>query len=125
MTLTRLVVVLVGLLLGSGALTGNASATPVTACQNLYWPLREGTYNAKSSFTNQQDLTDNLKILDSVSMRLTDVKHPFVDEDLTRYQTNLGALATQGKLDPAVAQRLSAQAQDVIDCANTLDMPPR
>jgi hypothetical protein len=124
MKLTRLVAALIGLLCLNGALAGTASATPVIACQNLYWPLRIDTYAAKSSFTNQQDLTDNLKILDSVSMRLTDVKHPFVEEDMTRFQTNLGALATQGKLDPPVAQRLSAQAQDLIDCANTLDLPP-
>jgi hypothetical protein len=124
MRLTRLVVVLVGLLCLNGGLVGTASATPVTACQNLYWPLRIDTYAAKSSFTNQRDLTDNLNILDSVSMRLADVKHPFVEEDMTRFQTNLGALAAQGKLDPPVGQRLSAQAQDVIDCANTLDLPP-
>jgi len=121
---TRLVAVAVALLCLSGGRAGTASATPTIACQELHWPLRLDTYNAKSSFTNPQDLTDNLKILDSVWMRLTDVKHPYVEEDMTRFQTNLGSLAAQGKLDPAVAQRLSGEAQGVIDCAVTLDRPP-
>jgi hypothetical protein len=124
MKLTRIVWVLAGLLFLNGVLAGTASATPIVACQILQWPLRQNTYAAKSSFTNPQDLTANLQILDSVLMRLTDVKHPYVEEDLTRFQTNLNTLAAQRKLDPAVAQTLSAQAQDVIDCANTLDQPP-
>jgi hypothetical protein len=124
MKLTRIVWVLAGLLFLNGVLAGTASATPIVACQILQWPLRQNTYAAKSSFTNPQDLTANLQILDSVLMRLTDVKHPYVEEDLTRFQTNLNTLAAQRKLDPAVAQTLSAQAQDVIDCANTLDQRP-
>jgi hypothetical protein len=126
MKVTRFVVVSVGLQFMNAVLAGTASATPIVACQSDWGVLQGDMVAVKSSFTNHEDYVGGLKELYSVWPRLEDVKHPFVEEDLTAFQTKLNALATapQAKLDPAVAQRLTAEAQDVIDCANTLDQPP-
>jgi hypothetical protein len=123
---TRLAVVVAGLISLTGAPAGTASATAIVDCQILWWTLELDTHAAGSSFTNHQDFTDSLAILQSVWPRLEDVKHPFVEEDMTRFQMKLNGLAAASppNLDPSVAQRLSAEAQDVIVCANTLDLPP-
>ena len=121
---TRLAVVSVGLLILNVVLAGTASATPVVACQTMFSALRDNTLAVRSSFTSPDDFMGSIKQLDSVWPRLADVKHPYVEEDLTAFQTRLTGLAGQAKFDPAAAQRLNAQAQDVIDCANTLDVPP-
>jgi hypothetical protein len=126
MRVTRLVVVSVGLQLMNTVLPGTVSATPIVACQSDWNVLQGDTVTAKSSFRNHEDYVGGLEKLYSVWPRLSDVTHPFVEEDLTDFQTKVNALATapQAKLDPAAAQRLAAEAQDVIDCANTLDKPP-
>jgi hypothetical protein len=126
MKVTRLVVVSVGLQFMNAVLAGTASATPIVACTSDWDVLQGDLVASKSSFTNHEDYVAGLEKLYSVWPRLSDVKHPFVEEDLTDFQTKVNALATapQAKLDPAVAQRLTAEAQNVIDCANTLDKPP-
>jgi hypothetical protein len=107
-------------------LAGTASATPIGACQSDWNVLEGDLVAAKSSFANHEDYLGGLERLYSVWPRLSDVKHPFVEEDLADFQIRVNALAAapQAKLDPAVARRLTAEAQDVIDCANTLDKPP-
>jgi hypothetical protein len=107
----------------NAVLAGTALATPIVACQSDWNVLYGSLVAAKSSFTNHEDYVGGLEKLYSVWPRLSDVTHPFVEEDLTDFQARVNALATapQAKLDPAVAQRLTAEAQDVIDCANTLD----
>lgn len=121
MKLTRMVVVLVGLLYLNGVLAGTATATPVFACQVAHHNLRTDTFAAQSSFTNRKDWTDSLDHLDAVWPRLEGgYKDPVAVEELNDFRATMTALATQAKIDPAVAQRLATQAQDIIDCDNSL-----
>ena len=126
MKLRRVVVVVVavvaGLLFLNGVLAETSSATmsPIE-CQVPFLDLQHDTYASRSSFTNQADFTANYAKLFVVWPRLTGgVAPPDTLQFLTDFQTALNALAaaTPPKIDPAVAQRLAAGAQDVIDCVN-------
>ena len=126
MKLIRMVVVVVvvvaGLLFLNGVLAGTSSATmsPVE-CQASFLDLQHDTYASRSSFTNQTDFTESYAKLFAVWPRLTGaIAPPDTLQILTDYQTALNALAAASppKIDPAVAQRLVAGAQDVIDCVN-------
>ena len=117
-----LVVVLAGLLFLTGVLAGSSSATmsPVE-CQASFLDLQHDTYAFRSSFTSKTDFTESYAKLFVVWPRLTGaIAPPDTLQILTDYQTDLNALAAASppKIDPAVAQRLAAGAQDVIDCLN-------
>lgn len=122
MKLIRVVAVLAGLLFLNGVLAGTSSATmsPVE-CQASFLGLQHDTYASRSSFTNQRDFTESYAKLFVVWPRLTGaIAPPDTLQILTDFQTDLNALAAASppKIDPAVAQRLVAGAQDVIDCVN-------
>lgn len=124
MKLTRVVVVVVsaGLLFLNGVLAGTSSATmsPVE-CQASFLDLQHDAYASRSSFTNQKDFTDSYGKLIAVWPRLTGgLAPPDTQQILTDYQTALNALAAASppKIDLAVAQRLVAGAQGIIDCVN-------
>jgi hypothetical protein len=122
MKLIRVVVVLAGLLFLNGVLAGTSSATmsPVE-CQASFLDLQHDTYVSRSSFTSQTDFTASYAKLFVVWPRLTGaVAPPDTLQILADFQTDLNALAAASppKLDPVIAQRLVAGAQDVIDCVN-------
>lgn len=114
MKLTRTVVVFIGLLFLNGVLAATASATPVVACQVQHGTLQADLRAAKSSFTNQTEFESSQKLLTDAWPNLTGgFKDPVAVQKMTDFQTTLDA-------DPAVTQRLAAQAQDIIDCVNSL-----
>jgi hypothetical protein len=127
MKLTRLIVVLVGLLSLTGVLAGTASATTTVAeCQGQLAMLRTNTVAAESSFTNSNDFDGLLRKLDAAAVKLTEGKNGDAVQKLTNFQDTLGLLAEppKPKIDPAVAQVLIMGApatgmpgsQDVIKC---------
>jgi hypothetical protein len=122
MKLMRVGVVLAGLPLLNGVLAGTSSATmsPVE-CQASFLDLQHDTYASRSSFTNPTDYTQSYAKLFVVWPRLTGaVAPPDTVQILSDFQTELNGLAAASppKIDPAVAQRLVAGAQDVVDCVN-------
>jgi hypothetical protein len=122
MKLIRVAVVVAGLLFLNGVLAETSSATmsPVE-CQVSFVYMQRDTYASRSSFTNQTDFTQSYAKLFAVWPRLTGaIAPPDTLQILTDFQTALNALAAASppKIDPAVAQRLVAGAQDVIDCVN-------
>ena len=125
MKLTRLVVIFVGLLFLNGVLTGTASATTVEECQAQLSALRADTVASESAFTNQKDFTGSVAKLDAASAKLAEGKNADAVQKLTDFQTTLNALATapKAKIDQAVAQRLTTQAQGVINCVNSICAP--
>jgi hypothetical protein len=120
MKLIRVVVVVAGLLFLNGVLAGTSSATmsPIE-CQVPFLDMQRDTYASRSSFTNQTDFTESYAKLYAIWPRLTGgIAPPDTVPLLTDFQTALNSLAAASppKIDPAVAQRLVAGAQDVIDC---------
>jgi hypothetical protein len=111
--------VLAGFLFANGAVAATASAITPTFCQGLLANLRTDTYAARGSFTNPADFTANFEKVNLVWPRITGaIAPPDTFDIVTDFQTTLNALAAASppKLDPAVAQRLVAGAQDVFDC---------
>lgn len=125
MKLTRLVVLLVGLLFLNGVLVGTAAATTVDECQAKLTTLRGSTVAAQSSFTNQKDFDGSVAKLDAASAKLAEGKNADAVQKLTDFQTTLNALATapKAKIDQMVAQNLAAQTQEVIVCINSVGTP--
>jgi hypothetical protein len=122
MKLIRVLVAVTGLLSLNGVLAGTSSATmsPIE-CQVPFLDVQHDTWASRSSFTNQADFTASYTKLSAIWPRLTGaVAPPDTLQFLTDFQTDLNALAAASppKIDPAVAQRLVAGAQDVIDCVN-------
>jgi FIMAH domain-containing protein len=78
---------------------------------------------AQTSFTNAKDFNGLLAKLDAASGKLAEGKNADAVQKLVDFQTTLNALATapKPKVDPAVAQSLTAEARVVIDCINTID----
>jgi hypothetical protein len=114
---TCTVVVSVGLLILNAVVAGNAFATPVVACQVQHNLLQADLRAAQPSFKNQTDFERSQKILTDAWMDLTGgFQDPVAVQKMTNFQMSLNA-------DPAVAQRLAAQAQNVIDCVNSLPPP--
>ena len=85
--------------------------------------LRAGTEAARSSFANQKDVDSLLGKLDAASTKLAGGKSADAVDKLVGFQGTLAALATapKPKVDPAVAQGLSTDAQAVIDCINAIE----
>ena len=121
MNLRGMLVLLVALLALSG-LTGSASATTVEECQAELATLRADTLAAQSSFTNGKDLNGLVAKLDAATTKLTEGKNADAVSKLVDFQTTLNTLATapKPKIDPTVAQTLTAEAQGVIDCINAI-----
>ena len=131
MTMTRLIVVLAGLLSLTGVLAGPASATTVEDCQAQLGALRAAV-EVEPSFVNPvKDRTGLLGKLDAAAAKLAEGKNADAIQKLTNFQDTLRALADQPKpkIDPVAAQRLAGRgdpatlqpgAQDVIDCINKI-----
>jgi hypothetical protein len=121
MKLARLLMILVAVLFLRGVLGATASATPVLACQVPHLQLRTDTFDAEPSFRNHNDFTNSLAKVDAIWPRLEGgYKDEIAIRELTDLQATLTALDSQGEVDLAVAQKLAAQAQDIIDCENSL-----
>jgi hypothetical protein len=122
MKITRLLAVLAALLSLTAVGAGAASATTVDECQGQLMTLRDKTLAAQASFTNQRDVGGLVAKLDAASAKLAAGKATDPVAKLVDFQTTLNTLATapKPKVDPAVAQALSAEAQGVIVCINEL-----
>jgi hypothetical protein len=120
MKITRLLAVLAALLSLTAVGGGAASATTVDGCQGQLMTLRDNTLAAQAYFTNQKDLSSLVAKLDAASAKLAAGKTTDAVAKLVDFQTTLNALAVapKPKVDPAVAQALSAEAQGVIVCIN-------
>ena len=72
---------------------------------------------------NAQDVDSLLGKLDAASTKLAGGKSADAVDKLVGFQGTLAALATapKPKVDPAVAQGLSTDAQAVIDCINAIE----
>ena len=118
MNLRGMLVLLAALLALSGLTVGSASATTVEKCQADLATLRADTLAAQSSFTNEKDLNGLVAKLDAATTKLTEGKNADAVTKLVDFQTTLNALAmaAKPKVDPTVAQTLTAEAQGVIDC---------
>jgi hypothetical protein len=116
MRLLRLLILL-GALLSFGAIAaGPASAATVEECQAQLTDLR--THTADADFDSSRLV---LK-LDAASQKLAAGKNADAVQKLVDFQNSLNALATapKPKVDPATADALSAEAQRVIDCINSI-----
>jgi hypothetical protein len=84
--------------------------------------LREATLAARASFTSQKDVGGLVAKVDAGSAKLAAGKNGDAVAKLVDFQTTLNALATapKPKVDPAVAQALSAEAQGVVACINEI-----
>ena len=122
MKLTRLLVVLAALVSLHAVAAGTALASTVDDCQAQLATLRADTVAAQNSFANQKDFTGSVAKLDAAGAKLAAGKNADAVGKLSDFQTTLNALASapKAKIDPAVAQALSEDAQGVIDCINTI-----
>ena len=122
MKITRLLVVLAALVSLTAVGAGAASATTVDVCQGQLMMLRDNTLAAQASFTNQKDIGGLVTKLDAASAKLAAGKNTDAVAKLVDFQTTLNTLATdpKPKVDPAVAQALSDDAQGVIYCINEI-----
>jgi soluble cytochrome b562 len=120
MKTTRLLVVLAALLSLNAVGAGTASATTVNECQAQLVTLRDSTLASHESFAYQKDVDGLVAKIDAASAKLAAGKTTDAVVKLVDFQTTLNALATapKPKVDPAVAQALSAEAQGVIVCIN-------
>ena len=122
MKITRLLVVLAALLSLNAVGAGAASATTVNECQGQLMTLHDNTLAAQASFTNQKDIRGLVAKVVEASAKLAAGKNTDAVAKLVDFQTTLNALATapKPKVDPAVAQGLSDDAQGVIVCINEI-----
>jgi hypothetical protein len=122
MKITRLVAVLAALLSLTAVGAGAASATTVDECQGQLMTLRDNTLAAQASFTNQKDMDGLVAKVEAASAKLAAGKNTDAVAKLVDFQTTLNTLATapKPKVDPAIAQALSAEAQSVIVCINEI-----
>ena len=106
-----------------GLAVGTASATTVEDCQAQLATLRADTVAAQTSFTNESDFTGEVAKLDDASTKLTEGKNTDAVEKLVDFQSTLTSLATasKAKVDATTAESLTAEAQGVIDCINSID----
>lgn len=119
MKLIRVLVVLAGLLFLNTALAGHSWAISPVGCQGQLGDLRLDAWQSRSAFTNQADFVSSYEKIGLVWPRITGaVAPPDTFDLLTDFQSQLNALAAASppKVDPAVAQRLVAGAQDELDC---------
>jgi hypothetical protein len=122
MKITRLLVVLAALLSLNAVGAGAASATTVDECQGQLMTLRDNTLAAPTSFTNQKEIRGLVAKVEDASAKLAAGKNTDAVAKLVDFQTTLNTLAAapKPKVDPAVAQALSDDAQGVIVCINEI-----
>jgi hypothetical protein len=123
MKITGLLAVLAALLSLNAAGAGAASATTVDECQGQLLTLRDDTLAAaQASFTSQKDVGGLVAKVDAASAKLAAGKNTDAVAKVVDFQTTLNALATapKPKVDPAVAQALSAEAQGVVVCIDEI-----
>ena len=122
MRFTRLIVVLAAALSLAAVGAGSASAATVEKCQAQLDALRVHTLGAQASFANERDVTRLVDKLAAASTKLDGGKNADAVQKLVDFQNSLNAIAStpKAKLDPAVAQSLSAEAQGVISCINAV-----
>jgi hypothetical protein len=122
MKITRLLAVLAALLSLNAVGAGVASATTVDECQGQLTTLGEHTLAAHASFTNAEDVDRLAAKVQAASAKLAAGKTTDAVAKLVDFQTTLNALAAapKPKLDPAVAQALSAEAQGAVVCINAI-----
>jgi hypothetical protein len=122
MKITRLLAVLAAVLSLTAVAAGVASATTVDECQGRLMTLRDNTLAAQASFTSQKDVEGLVAKVDAASAKLAAGKSTDAVAKLVDFQTTLHTLAAapKPKVDPAAAEALSAEAQDVIVCINEL-----
>jgi hypothetical protein len=101
---------------------GAASATTVDECHGQLMTLRDDTLGAQTSFTSQEYVGGLVAQVDAASAKLAAGKTTDAVGKLVDVQTTLNALATapKPKVDPDVAQALSAEAQGVVVCINEI-----
>jgi hypothetical protein len=94
----------------------------VEECQSHLATLRSDTVAAESSFTNQKSFDGEIGKIDAASSMLTEGKNADAVQKLGDFQSALNLLATAAKpkVDPGTAQSLTAEAQGVIDCINSV-----
>lgn len=124
MRLVRLLAALVAALAFGGlAVAGTASAaTTVDDCQAQLATLRSDTVAAETSFTNANSVTSLTAKVDAASVKLAEGKNADAVQKLVDFQTTLNSLATAAnpKVEFGTAQTLTAEAQGVIDCINSI-----
>jgi hypothetical protein len=118
----RLLTILAAVLASSAVAVGSASASTVEDCQTALATLRANTVAAETSFANQNSFESAVAKLYAAAAKLAEGKSADAVQKLADFQTSLNALATAArpKLDPAVAQALTAEAQGVVDCINSV-----
>ena len=116
-----LVAMLAATLVVGGLAVETASAQTVEDCQAQLATLRADTLAASGSFTNEQSVTSLVAKLDTAATKLAQGKNADAVQKLVDFQTTLTALAAAGKVDATTAQTLTAEAQGVIDCINSID----
>ena len=122
MKFARLLTVLAVVLAVGAAGASTASATTVDECQAQLAALRADTVAAEGSFTNTKDFNGAIAKLDAAATKLSAGKNADAVGKLTDFQSTLNALATapKPKLDPAVAQALSSDADAVVACIDAI-----
>jgi hypothetical protein len=124
MRLVRLFAALVAALTFGGlAVAGTASAaTSVEDCQAQLATLSADTLAAETSFTNANSVTGLTAKVDAASVKLAEGKNADAVQKLVDFQTTLNSLATAAKpkVELGTAQTLTAEAQGVIDCINSI-----
>jgi hypothetical protein len=124
MRLVRLFAALVvALTFGGLAVAGTASAaTSVEDCQAQLATLSADTLAAETSFTNANSVTGLTAKVDAASVKLAEGKNADAVQKLVDFQTTLNSLATAAKpkVELGTAQTLTAEAQGVIDCINSI-----
>jgi hypothetical protein len=122
MKITRLLAVLAALLSLTAVGASAASATTVDECRGQLIMLQDNTRAAQASFTSQKDIDGLVAKVEDASAKLAAGKNTDAVAKLVDFQTTLNTLAAapKPKVDPAVAQALSADAQGVIVCINEI-----
>jgi FIMAH domain len=101
----------------------SANAATQSECQAQLAQLRADTVAAETSFRNAKDFTGAVGKVDAVARELDKGKYADAVTKLGDFQKLLAQLAgaDKPKLDPATAAALSAEAQGVIDCINSIE----
>ena len=123
MRLVRLFAALVAALTFGGLAVGTAAgAATAEDCQAQLATLSADTLAAETSFTNAKSVTSLTSKVDAASVKLAEGKNADAVQKLVDFQTTLGSLATAAKpkVEFGTAQTLTAEAQGVIDCINSI-----
>ena len=118
------VTLLLGLTLSALLMLMATAPAQAQTCQTEITELRTATENA--NFTGENAAKDQAGLLgklDSAKQKLTDGKTADAVKNLESFSLKVSDLADQGKLDPADAEILLAEAGAVIDCIDPPEEP--